>query len=127
MPTSTDANKALVARFYEGFNSGDLSVYDEILAEDWQDHPIWPGQHPGRAGFGMVVSMFRDAFEGLTIAQEVVVAEGEHVACRITLRGRHVKDWAGHPATGRQTTFYGLDMHHVVGGLIRSTWHFEKF
>ncbi len=55
-------NEAIVRAFYEAFNTGDTSIDDTILAEDWADHPLSPGQQPGRAGFAPVVAGFRSIF-----------------------------------------------------------------
>src|SRR5215207_11195164 len=57
-PSPSDA-EAIVRSFYEPFSTGDTSVYDTILAEDWVDHPLGPGQQPGREGFKPLIEMFR--------------------------------------------------------------------
>ncbi len=57
-PSPADV-EAIVRSFYEPFSTGDTSVYDTILAEDWVDHPLGPGQQPGREGFKPVIEMFR--------------------------------------------------------------------
>jgi hypothetical protein len=57
-PASSDV-EAIVRSFYEPFSTGATSVYDTILAEDWVDHPLGPGQQPGREGFKPVIEMFR--------------------------------------------------------------------
>jgi hypothetical protein len=49
-PSPSDG-EAIVRSFSEPFNTGDTNVYDTILAEDWVDTPLGPGQQPGRAGF----------------------------------------------------------------------------
>jgi hypothetical protein len=49
-PSPSDV-EAIVRSFSEPFNTGDTNVYDTILAEDWVDTPLGPGQQPGRAGF----------------------------------------------------------------------------
>ena len=54
--------EAIVRSFYEPFNTGDTSVYETILAEDWVDTPLGPGQQPGRAGFPPVIDQFRGIF-----------------------------------------------------------------
>ena len=35
---STEANKALVRRFYEEIDKGNLAAMDELVAEDYIDH-----------------------------------------------------------------------------------------
>ena len=48
---STEENKALVRRFYEEIDKGNLDAMDELAAEDYVDHspPPFPFP-PGREG-----------------------------------------------------------------------------
>jgi len=48
---STDENKAIVRRFYEEIDKGNLDAMDELVAEDYIDHnpPPFPFA-PGREG-----------------------------------------------------------------------------
>ena len=41
-----ERNKALVRRFFAAIEHGDFRVFDEIVAEDYDDHLA--GQTPGR-------------------------------------------------------------------------------
>jgi ketosteroid isomerase-like protein len=60
---SAEENKALVRRFYEEIDKGNLEAMDELVAEDYVDHnpPPFPGLKPGREGVKAVV---RDLLEG---------------------------------------------------------------
>lgn len=114
-------------RFYSAFNSGDAPAFRALLTPNWTDHPEAPGQSPGPEGLIEVVALFSAAFEGLVITPETIVSDGSHVVARIRLQGKHVKDWAGHKASGRQVTFHGMDMHRLEGDRIAETWHFENY
>src|ERR687894_2967283 len=48
---SVEENKDLVRRFIEAQSTGDLETLDELLAPDFVDHNLLPGQEPGREGF----------------------------------------------------------------------------
>jgi ketosteroid isomerase-like protein len=50
MSSVEENNKALVRRFVEAFANGDLETLDELLAPDYVDHSLFPGQEPGNAG-----------------------------------------------------------------------------
>ena len=45
-------NKALVRRFYEEIDKGNIDAMDELVAVDYLDHspPPFPGLAPGREG-----------------------------------------------------------------------------
>ena len=125
-PTPADA-EALARAFYEPFTTGDTSVYDTILAEDWVDHPLAPGQQPGRAGFAPVVAGFRTVFPDLSVTNEDVIVAGDKVTVRSTVRGTHQGDLLGIPPTGQPVEFMAIDIHRIEGGRIAETWHIEDY
>ena len=121
------SDRALVARLYEAFNTDQPDLLDEVLADDWSDTPLAPGQRPGREGMKPMVRAFLAAFADLRIApQEMVVAPGR-AAGRLELSGRHVGAWMGVPATGRTFSIAMHELHHVAGGRITHTWHLEDW
>jgi ketosteroid isomerase-like protein len=74
---STSA-KALVARYFEMWNSGDTDIAGDILAPDWTDHA-----HPeieGVAGVQAAVRDIRAARPNLRFRIDSVLAEDDRVA-----------------------------------------------
>jgi hypothetical protein len=59
-------NKALVRRSYEQIDLGNLSVLDELVAEDYIDHnpPPLAGLAPGREGLKQAFQLFWEATPG---------------------------------------------------------------
>jgi predicted SnoaL-like aldol condensation-catalyzing enzyme len=81
-----EANKALVRSYIEMWNTGNVTLADEVLAADWKDHA-----HPevvGKNNVKQAVEKVRTAFADFHIRIEQIVAEGDLVAVRATiLRG----------------------------------------
>ena len=79
---SSARNRALSARYYEAWNSGDLRIPDEIFAEPFFIHD--PGSPVslvmGPDGVKGRITDYRAAFPDLKIEVEDVVAEGDKVA-----------------------------------------------
>jgi ketosteroid isomerase-like protein len=46
-----EKNKALVRRLLEAHAKGDLDALEELLAPDFVDHSLLPGQDPAREGY----------------------------------------------------------------------------
>src|SRR3954471_8568702 len=92
-PMSTEANKALVRRFYEAIDRGDLAAMDELVAEDYIDHspPPFPGLAPGREGLKQAFRMFWEATPGHHRIEDQI-AEGDKVVTRMTAYGKHEGD-----------------------------------
>lgn len=63
---SAEENKALVRRFYEEIDKGNLEAMDELVAEDYKDHspPPFPGLGEGREGLKRAFEIFWRATPG---------------------------------------------------------------
>jgi steroid delta-isomerase-like uncharacterized protein len=113
---SLEQNKAVVSRFVEFINTGNLAIADEVVAPDYLERDPFPGQQPGRDGLKAVILMTRAAFPDLEWVMEDMVAEGDTVASRFTWRGTHRGAFLGVPPTGKRVTLTGMVFDHVVGG-----------
>jgi steroid delta-isomerase-like uncharacterized protein len=125
--TETPA-KAAVRRFYEPFINGNVDLYDELLTENWTEHPpAAPGQQPGRAGYKPVVAGVRAMMPDISFTVDALVEEGSLVSVRSTLSATHTTDAFGVPATGRRFAIMTMDMHRFEGNRIAETWHVEDW
>ena len=118
-------NKAIVRRLIEGFNRGDLDVFDELAAPDLVNHSAPPGIPPTREGWKQGAAMFRTAFPDLHIHIEAEIAEGDLVTTRFTGHGTHQGELMGIPATGKEVTVSGINIARIAGGKIMERW--EEF
>jgi predicted SnoaL-like aldol condensation-catalyzing enzyme len=76
----TEANKAIVGRYIEMWNTGNVVLADEVLAPTWLDHA-----HPevtGPESVKQAMSKIRTAFPNFCITIESILAEGDLVALR---------------------------------------------
>ena len=120
---STEDNKALMRRFYEEvFNKGNLDAIDELGSPDMVDHNPSPGTEPGPEGVKKEFAMMRSAFPDLNVNVEDMVAEGDKVVSRVTMRGTHKGDFMGIPASGKQITVTGMDIVRFSGGKAVERW-----
>ncbi len=119
---STEENKALVRRFYEEIDKGNLASMDEIVAEDYINHnpPPFPGP-PGREGLKTAFKIFWDATPGYHKIEDMI-AEGDKVVTRLTAYGTHVSEMFGIPPTGNQLTMTAIAIHRLTDGKIVEHW-----
>ena len=80
-----EMNKALVRRFFTAIEHGDFRVFDEIVAENYDDHLA--GQTPGRETLKRYFTGLRSAFADLSLPITNIVAEGNLVAVLNNVRG----------------------------------------
>ena len=123
-------SEAAVRQFYQALSTGDASLLDEVLAEDWEDIPLPPGTKLGRESFKAEgLAWMRAVFPDFTVANEdiIVSADGSKVAVRSVSGGTHAGEVLGIPATGKRAEFRAFDIHHLRDGVIVRTWHLEDF
>jgi ketosteroid isomerase-like protein len=65
MSEAQENNKALVRRFWEAQGKGDLDAVKELMAPDFVDHSLLPGQKPGREGYIQGVAEDHAAFSNV--------------------------------------------------------------
>jgi predicted ester cyclase len=115
-------SKELVRRFYERIvNEDDLAIADEVLAPGYEDHTPIPLEVPGPEGFKRRIEQLRRTFE-IRIQLHDMVAEGDLVAFRWTITGKHIGDFAGISATQRDVTITGLNLERILDGKITQHW-----
>lgn len=121
---SVEANKALIVRLWEKlYGTGDVSIVDEIVADDYLNHNLLPGEGPGADGVKHFVLSLRSAFPDLHFTVERMVATDDMVVTRWLATGTHQGDFLGAPATGRRMSTSGMTMHRIENGIIVEGWN----
>jgi predicted ester cyclase len=120
---STEENKALVRRFYEEIDKGNIEILDELVAENYADHnpPPLPGLAPGREGLKQAFKIFWDATPGYHHIEDQI-AEGDKVVTRLTSYGKHEGDLPGAPRTGNDMKVTSITIHRIADGRLVEKW-----
>jgi steroid delta-isomerase-like uncharacterized protein len=112
-----------VRRFYEeALNGRDLALLDQLVSPDLVDHYAAPGQSGGLEGLKQFLSMILGAFPDLGITVEDLVAEGDRVVARLTLRGTHDGPFFGVPATSKVVTWPAIHVLRLEAERIVERW-----
>jgi predicted ester cyclase len=119
---STEENKALVRRFYEEIDKGNIDAMDDLVAEDYVDHapPPFPVP-PGREGVKAAFRMFWEATPGRHVIEDQI-AEGDKVVTRLTAYGKQEGDLPGIPRTGNEMEMTATVIHRIAGGRLAEKW-----
>ncbi len=119
-----EANKQHVRRFFEEvWSTGDIARRDSFLAADYRGHVAGTTEPLDREGWTGWFTGFRQAFPDARFTVEDMVAEGEVVAARLTMRGTHQGELNGIPPTGREVVVTGMSFERVVDGRIVEGWN----
>ena len=117
-------NKLIAQRYLEEvFTKGNVAVVDDIAAVNFVSHdPAAGGEIQGIEGFKQFVTAAHTIFPDLTFTIENMVAEGNIVAVRWTMRSQHEGEGLGLPATDRPVTVVGANFFRIVDGKIEEDW-----
>lgn len=121
-------DRALVtvaARWHQDiYLRGRLNAADEICAPDLVAHGtgVASGAPRGPAFVREDAAALRSAFDIESLTDDDVVAAGDRVVIRWTLRARHVGPFLGAAGTGRRVSVTGIDIFRMEGGQIAEFW-----
>lgn len=120
-------NVALVKGFYQAFASHSKDQLDTVLAADWVDVPLAPGQGPGLAGMKTAMDGFYASFPDFTPTNDDFIASGDKVVVRSTITATQRGPFAGVAPSNKRISVMAIDIHRICDGRIVQTWHVEDW
>src|SRR5918998_5942881 len=119
----SEEKKALVRRFYEAHLKGDLDAMQEMMAPDFADRSLFPGEEGSdREAYIQGISEDQAAISITRFTIEDQIAESDKVVTRYTERSIHQNEFLGVAPTGREVFSTGIDIHRIVGDKIAEEW-----
>jgi predicted ester cyclase len=118
-----EANKALIRHVFEVvIPRGDAAGMRGLVTPDFLDHDPLPGQPAGAAGAEYVVATMHGAHPDLRFSIDDLVAEGDRVVIRWTLRGTNTGPLFGRPPSGLPVELAAVVIFRIADGLIAERW-----
>ena len=118
----TEENKQLARRVPEDIaTEHDLDLIDEIATEETVDHTTW-GDFRGPEELKELMSGMFEAFPDFSATVEEIIAEGDLVAMRVTLRGTHEGPFQGYEPTGNSFEIENQVFTRIEDGQIVERW-----
>ena len=117
--STSDVNKTAVRDCFENASRGNFDALPDILGADYVLHPE---DVRGVDGLTEMVQGYRAALADLRVTVDHQFAEGDWVATRCTITGRHDGDLMGAPPTGREVSFTCLTVSRCRDGRIEEEW-----
>jgi predicted ester cyclase len=123
MSSEEEFNKSLVRRFLEAHAKGDLNTMEEMLAPNFVDHNLLPGQRPGREGYLRAHTEYHAAYSHTRYVIDKQLAEGDEVVTTFAASAIHDRgEWMGLVPTGKEFKALLILIHRIVGGKITDEW-----
>jgi serine phosphatase RsbU (regulator of sigma subunit)/predicted ester cyclase len=122
--SKSEGNKALVRRYFEAFDEGNLEAIEEMLAPDFVDHSPLPDQEPGRDGYKRLLAEDRAALSDVRTTFEYQATDGDDmVISRLTQHSTHDRgEMMGVAPTGQKRVSTGIIIHRISEGKIAEEW-----
>jgi steroid delta-isomerase-like uncharacterized protein len=114
---AAETNKLVMHRFLEFINTASEKLAQELISPDAVFHV--PGRTEpisGPAGYLAIIGMMRGGFPDIQWTLEEMVAEGDKVAVRFTMRGTHRGTFFGVPPTGKTISVQAMNIYRLSGG-----------
>jgi predicted ester cyclase len=115
----SDTNKAAVRDCFEHASRGNFDALHEIISPRYVLHPE---EVRGVDGLTEMVQGYRQALADLRVTIDHQFTEGDYVATRATITGRHQGELNGLPPTGREVVFSCLTISRCREGKIEEEW-----
>ena len=112
-------NENAVRHCFENAAKGNFDALHESLSPDYVLHPEEVRGVDGLAG---LVNGYRRALADLKVTIDHQFADGDYVATRTTITGRHEGELMGASPTGRQVAFTCLTISRCRAGRIEEEW-----
>ena len=119
---SIEANKEIVRRYQEIYNSNQLDRLSEVLSEDLLTPKIMPGIPQGIEGAKVAHQMMVAGFPDYQTVIDELIAEGDKVVARITMAGTNAGSFMGIPPTGKFISFTGIYIARIANEKIVEHW-----
>ena len=114
--------KSLVRHFYDAVGAGNLSVIDELVADDFVDREAFPGLEPNKEGVKQFFAMLRSAFPDLNMEVREMLADDDLVSVRVIATGTHEGDFMGMSSSGRRIEVQVFDILRIRNGQVTEHW-----
>ena len=119
---SAEENRALARRSWEIVSQRNPDLIEEFYPAEF----VWHEPDRDIRGYEQAkqfVSTFFEAFPDINITVDDVIAEGDQVVSRYTIRGTHQGETQEFgPPTGRQMELEGITIHRFEDGKIVEEW-----
>lgn len=115
-------NKAMVQRLLAEGDKRGSGILDEVCAPDYKMYFPSNAEPIGLEEHKQVWQSFTDAFPDLEHTIHQLIAEGDVVSTRETMRGTHKGEFEGIPPTGNTVVFGAVCLWRFADGKLVEYW-----
>ena len=118
-----EQNKEIVRRFYaEVMGAGNMNSFRELVDPGFVDHGETLFGSPNRDELEMGIGYMHNLFEDFNVYLEDMIADGDIVGVRGTMRCKNIGSWLGTKPQGNNLEWKGLAIFRLQDGKIIERW-----
>ncbi len=114
-------NAAAIEQAVEQMNSGNVEGYLELYSDNLTLHGYPPGVE-GKEGATAFYTAFRKGIDPFHLTVDDMIEDGDTLAGRFTIRGKHADELMGVPATGNDIEISGQSFFRFEDGRVVERW-----
>lgn len=114
--------KAVVRRWCAAWNQHDVEAAVALLSEAYVRHDANLPEVIGPDAQRQFMQGLFAAFSDMALEEQAIIADGDLVALRLLISGRHTGEFLGIAATDRQVSFQAVDVFRVEGAALAQQW-----
>ena len=119
----SEENKTILRRWIEEvWHEGNVDAVEEFVTDTYVRHDPNVPEVRGPEAEKQLMDMYLSAFPDLRFTIEDMVAEGDKVVVRYSIRGTHKGELLGIPPTDKQVTLTSTETYRLVEGKIDEQW-----
>jgi steroid delta-isomerase-like uncharacterized protein len=118
---SFERNEAALTEAVEAWNAGDVDAYLQLYDERLRLH-AGTFDFPDKASAGDMYRGFFAATSDLRLTIHEAFGDGDRLAARYVVTGRHTGELMGIPATGTDIAITGITVMHFEDGKVLERW-----
>ncbi len=112
----------VIGRYFEAWNTGNLSLFDELLDPNYINHtPSVPG-HPGIEGLKYIAGKIREGFPDINYEIIRAVTENNLIAVQTLITGTNTGMLFGAAPTNRSIRVRQMQFEEIKSGKITQHW-----
>jgi predicted ester cyclase len=119
---SFEDKKAVIKKFVDGINRGDLEVIDQFVDRDFFNYSPPAGEETAQEVLRDLGGDLLSAFPDLEISATDFVDEGETITCTVTMSGTLTNSLWGAPGTGKHASWTSKVTSRFNNGQFAFSW-----
>ena len=110
-----DTRRDFFKQFVQFINTADENLAQQLISPLAKFHvPTQPEPLQGPIGYLTIIAMMRSGFPDIQWKLEEMIAEGDKVAVRYTMKGTQQGEFFGFPPTGKPIAVQAINFYRLV-------------